>query len=466
MNKLLSLFLLVLLSFSASANQPPQYCTVMPGNTSVNGCLASPAYNSIDAWGSATAGIYYAAQNAAHPTYPRSWGGLSFTAFSGSSSRWGGAHGTWMNDIYPISDDWSDYATPVCPPVGGVRANPSGTVEALACPGSFNSCAPNSGQVTTHNVTAGYSRTSASVGLYVPILPNGSAAPAGYTGMPPLQMCVSGCMQTRGAAVMSWGSLEPTATGLYRQSDDWNFTNSGNSCMGTSDESAALNPAAAVPPCAGFVGQISGKTVCVPSVGNIASGTAIKPGLETVGNPTAGSTGGAANIPASGGNGANGGGPKGASDGSVISAGVLVSGPPAPGASAPTGTSSAPDTGKVNTPCGAPGQAKCAIDETGTPAAPDPGIVQAADKFKTDMDSLRSTVSGSGDKAFFSGWGTLFSAPAVVACQPVVLPAFQGGASLGSIDPCPVVDGVRSVMGYIWSLTAMIMCLGMIRRVV
>jgi len=299
---------------------------------------------------------------------------------------------------------------------------------------------------------------------YPSYLPNGQPAPGGYTGTPPSSMCIDSCVAYRGAVQASWSSMEPTATGFYRISDDWEFTYTlpGTPCTATSDENASLDPAHSVPACVGFVGQVSGKTTCVPSVPDMSS-RGISNANSNVGNPTAGSTGGAANIPATGGNGANAGGPVGVNDGGLMTPSGLV--PKAPSGTASAVPPSTPASG-TEASCGAPGEPTCAINETGTPNAPDASIVRSADKYKSDMDTFRATVAGSGDKAFFSGWGTLFSAPAVVACTPFVLPAFMGGPSLGSIDPCPVVDGVRTVMGYIWALTAMIMSLGMIRKVI
>ena len=129
-------------------------------------------------------------------------------------------------------------------------------------------CASGAGLVSTYNVTAGYSRSVAGAGLYPPLLPDGSPSPAGYTGLPPESMCIAGCKHSRGAVVGSWTSLEPTVTGLYRQSDDWSFTSTPTSCVPTASDNAALNPDAAVPSCAGFLGQINGKISCVASVGS------------------------------------------------------------------------------------------------------------------------------------------------------------------------------------------------------
>ena len=134
------------------------------------------------------------------------------------------------------------------------------------------------------------------------------------------------------------------------------------------------------------------------------------------------------------------------------------------GGSATSSTTTAPAPPEVQT-CGLPGTPACKIDESGTPAAVDANKYESgAVKYKTDSDAARTTISGSGDKPFFSGWSVFFNAPPVVACQSMVLPGVLGGASVGTIDPCPVVEGVRHVMAYLWAISALFLCLGMIKR--
>jgi len=105
------------------------------------------------------------------------------------------------------------------------------------------------------------------------------------------------------------------------------------------------------------------------------------------------------------------------------------------------------------------------VDESKLPA------VYAADKYaqvsadyKTAVDAARTTVAGTADKGFLSGWSVLFSAPAVTTCSPIVLPNGMTGQSMGSLNPCPVVDGMRAVMAYIWALGGFWLCLGMVKR--
>lgn len=111
--------------------------------------------------------------------------------------------------------------------------------------------------------------------------------------------------------------------------------------------------------------------------------------------------------------------------------------------------------------CGLPGTPPCKIDETGTPAEAPESIEKAADDYKTSMDELRDIVKSSDDKGMFESLRGVFLVPPIAACSPFDLPN-----DMGSIDPCPVVDGVREVMAYIWALTALWWCLGMIREVI
>lgn len=116
--------------------------------------------------------------------------------------------------------------------------------------------------------------------------------------------------------------------------------------------------------------------------------------------------------------------------------------------------------------CGLPGKPACKIDETGTPKAePETKYDSKADEVKTTIDANRTTIGGTADKPFFAGWSVFFNAPPLAQCSPVVLPDFNG-ATMGSIDPCGTVDGMRTVMGYIWALGGLFMCLGMVRKVV
>jgi hypothetical protein len=138
-------------------------------------------------------------------------------------------------------------------------------------------------------------------------------------------------------------------------------------------------------------------------------------------------------------------------DGSVVSSETTTDTPPA----------------KEDVPfCGLPGYPDCnvKVNETGTPTATDTKYDAKADAVKVQKDLALDTMKGTSDKSgFFSGWSVFWSAPAFVACTPYQLPEFKG-ASMGSIDPCPVVDGVRTIMAYIWALAGLFLCLGFVRE--
>ena len=56
----------------------------------------------------------------------------------------------------------------------------------------------------------------------------------------------------------------------------------------------------------------------------------------------------------------------------------------------------------------------------------------------------------------------LFSAPPLATCEGFDLPA-HAGQSMGTIDPCNVVDGIRTAMAYIWAIAAFWLCLGWVK---
>jgi len=130
-----------------------------------------------------------------------------------------------------------------------------------------------------------------------------------------------------------------------------------------------------------------------------------------------------------------------------------------------TGTTGTAAPAEMPQTCGYPGGPPCKIDETGTPEQVAKKVYDPlADAVKSSMDTGTTTMAGTSDKAgLFSGWSMFWSAPAVVLCAPYQLPNWNG-QSMGSLDPCGVVDGVRTVMAYIWSLAGLMMCLGFVRE--
>lgn len=112
--------------------------------------------------------------------------------------------------------------------------------------------------------------------------------------------------------------------------------------------------------------------------------------------------------------------------------------------------------------CGLPGKAACKIDETGTPdPVDDTAYKSKLDKTKSDQDALREQVGGNADKSFFTNWQQFFVTPPLATCRAYSLPH-----DMGSVDPCPVVDGVRSFMAFLWAVTALWAGIKMVREVV
>lgn len=112
--------------------------------------------------------------------------------------------------------------------------------------------------------------------------------------------------------------------------------------------------------------------------------------------------------------------------------------------------------------CGLPDTPACKIDETGTPEpTTEDAYKTKLDKTKADQDALRDKTGGTADKPILDGWGALFITPPLAACVPYTLPR-----DMGAIDPCPVVDGVRAVMAFLWAITALWSGMRMVREVI
>ncbi|WP_093132533.1 hypothetical protein [Variovorax sp. OK605] len=102
------------------------------------------------------------------------------------------------------------------------------------------------------------------------------------------------------------------------------------------------------------------------------------------------------------------------------------------------------------------------VDETGTPQTVSFAEAdQKIDDYKSKADAQRTLAAGTADKGMFEGFKALWSAPPVQACEAFVLPA----RFAQSIDPCPVADGMRAVMAYIWAAAALFLCFRWIKEV-
>ncbi len=316
-------------------------------------------------------------------------------------------------------------------------------------------CTKNAGQMATLNYTRGWARSP---------LPN-KADQLGTTSVIPSSICHEGCKYGVLGNEEAYRSQTPSSHGLYRLSSDVAAIQTDQSC--TADEStAATSPQTPDKPCPGQLGEINGKPYCAVSTSDTGVQPNGPPGKEAddKGNPTAGpkpttgegsGTGGVGRTPTEG-NGGNMGGPAGAAAGGSGNK---------PG-DKPNGTVNKPGDGKEQAACGAPGQPKCAIDETGTPKVSPNEYDKAVDQYKVDADALRARVSAADDKSYFSGWKSMWFAPAVVACQPFQLPSFLGVSMGAVIDPCAVVEGVRYFMAYLWALGGLYLCMRMVTQTV
>lgn len=337
--------------------------------------------------------------------------------------------------------------TPSCP------ANSTLTAGQCVCNSGYeqdgnscvvNQCAANAGNGQTHNVTVGWARSSkANAQDYV-----GAVSPS-----VPSAACWGGCRWALLQDTNWYRSTMPTAQGLYRISADALYIATATPCSETTE---ALNPNTAAPSCPGYVGEVNGVTTCVGSVGNPippATGTPpVQP--QDPGNPRAGQAppsgdgsgkGGFPRTPTEG-TGGNGGGPAGA---------AIPSGQSTPGRVDGV-------EGQEQQACGAPGQPKCGIDETGTPAPIAATHYDGRiDAVQAEADAARSTIAGNADKQFFANWETFFSAPPLMQCRGFDLPN-----DMGAIDPCGVVDGMRHVMAFLWPLAALFLCLRMVKQVI
>lgn len=119
--------------------------------------------------------------------------------------------------------------------------------------------------------------------------------------------------------------------------------------------------------------------------------------------------------------------------------------------------------------CGMPGAPECAVkvSEAGMPTdLPVTKYQPSVDTTQAAKDSgLRRLASPADSSSLFTGWSAFFGTPALATCSPIVLPDYHG-VSMGSLDPCPVVNGMREVMAYLWAAGGLFLCLGMIRQTV
>ena len=297
-------------------------------------------------------------------------------------------------------------------------------------------------------------------------------------------MCYQGCkvgvpFPDEGAEY--WISQVAGPNGLYRSSATIDIQGTSQQCSEATPDAATST--ATPPACPGATGTVNGATVCLPSTTDTTPGTAPTDAIR--GNPSAGPTDPSKptseRAPGPGGAG-NGSGTGGASNGGAASGGPATGSNNTPGGKgcndgtkSPTpacsgkgeldadGNTDKPEEGKEQAACGAPGQPKCRIDETGTPGEVGGDKYDSKlDAYKNDSKDAADQIKGSGT-GIYDSWTSLFVAPPLASCEGFEFPA-HAGQSMGTVDPCNVVDGIRTAMAYLWAIGGFWLCLGWVKQ--
>lgn len=316
------------------------------------------------------------------------------------------------------------------------------------CETPVNPCTAKIGIPRITNFTYGYTRTSDEQDYSIVGAP--TTVPTDGT------LCDGGCVVERGSGAAAWRSLTPTSQGLYRLSIDFNTVPTGAQCtVGTAGTAGATNPLTPPPTCPGYVGEVNGKLGCF--------GTADKPVTTTTG-----STGGQApkpGNPAAGEKPATGEGSGSTGSGRTPSAGSGGNnGGPSAAAQGPSGNVISPPSGEQQAACGAPGQPKCGIDESGTPDGKDTltGKHGEFDDKLGEREAALSTVTSSSGKD--TSWGIVpawTQAGTCTAWHIFSLPPALGGFSV-DVDLCPIKPLADGVANFIWVFLAIFAITGMI----
>lgn len=259
----------------------------------------------------------------------------------------------------------------------------------------------------------------------------------------------------------SYVSQVPASNGMYRVSIDMLARGTGGQCSPSDNDNPITPNDAKDPPCPGFVGEVNGVRGCYgtaekPIRPEAPSGPANGPDREG-GNPSAGKK------PGSGEGSGSGGAGRTPSQGSGGSQGGPAS---AAGGKKPDGTTPTPAEGKQQAACGAPGQPKCKIDETGTPDGksvfdgPKKSLDDAFVEAKKQLDGVKSA----GDKD--TGWGVVPSWMQHASCTPWSLGTLPiGDGREITIDVCRIMPYIEAVTSFLWAITTFVATLAMVFRV-
>jgi hypothetical protein len=430
---------------SFAATPDPSVCTVAPcygWQTYANNGAALQYFDNYAAACAFMVARYQASGGASCVLAPN---GLTFNIVTGTSGTYTGA-GTRVGQVPPSPPA---YTCPSNSTLGGTSCtcNAGFDQSGSSCVPHVNVCTAKTGKPWITNFTVGYTRTD---GL-------GSNSDdyscVGTCNQVPVskQICDNGCTVDLGQANAAWRSTTPTANGLYRLSIDFISVPTGAECtQGAGD--APANPATPEPACPGFVGEINGKKGCY--------GTASSPITTTAADRTA--QGAAPGNPAAGSKPSAGQGSGSTGSGRTPSTGTGgPSGGPASAAAGPNGVIPKPAEGEEQAECGAPGQPKCAIDETGTPAPV--GTGENNGPFGTAEGILGAAKTGVQNaineqkQLQAPPWTWTFSLPS--GCTPFVMEAFNM-----SLNICQYQPLVHDLMSIIWIIVGIFAAVGMTQR--
>jgi len=328
------------------------------------------------------------------------------------------------------------------------------------CVPKVNKCTAQMNKPQTVNWTLGWTRTpddtdSRWVGGQMSVPPSGGMA------------CVEGCEV--GVNLTLSGppqkSQTPAANGLYRVTAPFEGLGRGNECTQNTKDTDKSTP---IMPCPGYVGEVDGKLGCF--------GTAEKP-VTTVdkpipggktpiaGNPPAGtpsSTGvgsstGAGRTPTTG-TGGNDGGPAAAASGGK--------GGGAGGSASGTGTTTDAEGKEEPAPCGAPGQAVCAVkvDEAKTPTDGGDGMKTTGLDLAMDkaVEGLQKATNPGG---MDTGWGGIPQWFRNESCAPWQLGTLPFINIAVVVNICAIQPVVIAVMTFLWVVGTFFAIVGMVARV-
>lgn len=316
------------------------------------------------------------------------------------------------------------------------QVNPSG-VQGVTWAGTIlvtectDPCAENANKDLVLNYTSGYSRSAADDA------PRVIAVTVPYGGV----ACHNGCRVSVGYDVVEgWQSNSPTSSGLYRQSVDVKSVWYGSQCQ-ASDQPSEISDRDA-PPCVGDTTMVNGKPVCSGNAENPVRNDLPSDGRpKSDGNPTAGEKVEGSREPVDGD-----GGPRGGPGN-----GTGGNGGPGDG----DGTVDKPGEDKEQQACGAPGQPRCRIDETGTPTGR--GVLDGAGaELEASKGAFLDAINAA-KEITAPEWTWTFQLP--TACGPIDLGAFDM-----SIDICQWQPMIHDLLSIAWIAATIWFSIGLVGR--